>query len=448
MRPDRFAHREFPQGGAMNSSSSVRLTIVILATIILLVVIPGLQSTRAAGPWYVAPGGDDSNSCTSPGAPCVTINGAIGKAAGGDTIFVAAGIYSSASLVFQVVLLDKSVILSGGWGDNFSIQDGMSTVEGQGFPRGINVNSGVTVTIDYFVVQSGPGSVYGGIYNAGTLILSNSTVKNNVNIGSGGGIVNNGVLTLTNTVVISNSATGSGGGIYNTGILSVIRSTISGNSATATGGGIYNCGACISIINTSSVDHNITTVSGVYSFGGAGIYNGGGDLTLNNSTVSNNASAMYGGGIFQAGSLILNSSTVNRNTASQGGDGIYKEIGAITLQNTILYGNGTSDCWGGISSAGYNLVGNCSFTPMAGDLVNVNPMLFSLIGSPGYHPLLRGSPAINSGNPSGCADNTGNLLGADQRGIARVGRCDIGAYEYDPSHDPLSYVFLPTILRR
>jgi hypothetical protein len=57
--------------------------------------------------------------------------------------------------------------------------------------------------------------------------------------------------------------------------------------------------------------------------------------------------------------------------------------------------------------------------------------------------LLRSSPAINAGNPNGCTDHEGNPLDADQRGVARVGRCDIGAYEYDPALDPLSYSALP-----
>ena len=49
---------------------------------------------------------------------------------------------------------------------------------------------------------------------------------------------------------------------------------------------------------------------------------------------------------------------------------------------------------------------------------------------PNYLPLLPGSPAIDAGNPSGCYDHLGNPLDTDQRGAARNGRCDIGAYEY------------------
>ena len=52
---------------------------------------------------------------SQPGAPCATINAALNKPdfVAGDTIRVAAGTYTGAGE--QVVLLDKSATLSGGW---------------------------------------------------------------------------------------------------------------------------------------------------------------------------------------------------------------------------------------------------------------------------------------------------------------------------------------------
>src|SRR5689334_5259462 len=44
--------------------------------------------------WYVATTGSDSNDCATISTPCATINGAIGKAADGDIIEVAAGTYT------------------------------------------------------------------------------------------------------------------------------------------------------------------------------------------------------------------------------------------------------------------------------------------------------------------------------------------------------------------
>ena len=81
--------------------------IVLLLTAVMLISLFSVPA-RAAGPWYVAPTGSDASSCLSPGSPCATINGAIGKASSGDTIYVATGTYTSGS-GNEVVLIDKDI---------------------------------------------------------------------------------------------------------------------------------------------------------------------------------------------------------------------------------------------------------------------------------------------------------------------------------------------------
>ena len=478
-------------------SSSIKAS---LAFGILLLNILLAQSVRAAGPWYVAPGGSDSNSCLSAGSPCATINGAIGKAASGDTIYVATGVYTN-STGSEVVLIDQDITLSGGWDVAFTTQTGMSTVDGEGARQGIAVNSGIIATIEGFVIQDGSTEYGGGIYTEGTLTLKNSTVSSNTSQYSGGGIFNIGILTLNNSTVSGNTSQSSGGGIWNnSGTITLNNSTVSGNtSQNNAGGGIINLdtmtfnnssvssntsqGDIGGIFNDGTLTLNNSTVSGNTSvaFGG-GIWNTRGTVTLNNSTVSGNISESDVGGIFNIGILTLNNSTVSGNTSQTGNfggiyngsgtvtlhnstvssntsqtgnfGGIYNSEGTMTLKNSILAGNSASgsgpDCTGDIVSSGYNLIGNttgCTFTASTGDLLNINPMLFPLIVSLGVHPLLPWSPAINAGNPAGCTDNLGNPLNTDQRGVAHVGRCDIGAYEYDPNYDPLSYMFLPLIVK-
>ena len=136
-----------------------------------------LRMAHAASPWYVAPGGIDSNSCMSSAASCATINGAIGKASSGDTVYVAKGTYIGNGDV--VLLLNKSVTLSGGWDDTFTTQSGTSTIDGEGTRRGITVNSGVAAIVERFVVQNGWSDWVvgdgGGISNSGTLTLNSST---------------------------------------------------------------------------------------------------------------------------------------------------------------------------------------------------------------------------------------------------------------------------------
>lgn len=49
-------------------------------------------------------------------------------------------------------------------------------------------------------------------------------------------------------------------------------------------------------------------------------------------------------------------------------------------------------------------------------------------------------PGINAGDPNGCKNHQGQLLATDQSGMPRVGRCDIGAYEYQGE---FHQVFIP-----
>jgi len=363
------------------------------------------QPGRAAGPWYVAPGGSDGDDCLSPATACATINGALNKPGfvAGDTILVATGVYTGTG--DQVLLLDRDATLSGGWNAGFTTQSGLSTIDGQRARRGMAVNFGITAVVERFAFQNGTG---GGIYNDGGWL---------------------GNLTLNDSIVSGNTTDGVGGGICNSGAATLNHSIVSGNTASSNGGGIYSSFGSV-VLNNSTVSGNWTQNNG------GGISNGGDTLTLNNSTVTGNR-AWQGGGIYNGhGTLTLNNSTVSANTAASEAGGIFTWEGAVTLRNSILGGNTAAsgpDCWGtAVGSAGYNLVGStsgCTFGASTGDMTGVGARLGLLIGSPGYLPLLSGSPAIDAGDPAGCTGSAGPLT-TDQRGAARVGRCDIGAYEY------------------
>ena len=81
-------------------------------------------------------------------------------------------------------------------------------------------------------------AITGGVYNDGTLALSDYTVSGNA-FAVGGGVENDGTLTMTDCTVSGNSALNSGGGVWNHGTLTLTDCTVSGNSA-ADGGGLYN----------------------------------------------------------------------------------------------------------------------------------------------------------------------------------------------------------------
>jgi uncharacterized repeat protein (TIGR01451 family) len=412
-------------------------TIALLASAVLLVTILVSQPVRAAGPWYVAPTGSDGNTCLSAVSPCATINGALAKISPGDTVLVATGTYTGTGT--EVVTLNISATLSGGWNSGFTTQTGMSTIDGQGARRGVTVNSGVTAILEYFVVRNGFLLNNGGdgIFNSGTVTLNNSTVSGNKN-----GVYNDhGTLALNNSTINGNTERGI---INNLGSMTISNSTVSGNSTQLdSGGGIFNFGT-MTISNTTISGNSAGNSGGSGGGGGSGIYSNG-VLTLNNSTVSGNTilGDYPGSGINNVnGTLILNNSTVSGNSNQYGsGGGISNSGGTVTLRNSILAGNTTSgtglDCSGSISSSGYNLIGStsgCTFTPGAGDLINVAAKLGPLQdngGSTLTQALLPSSPAINAGNWGGCMGSNGLLI-TDQRGKPRFGRCDIGAYELQP----------------
>jgi hypothetical protein len=190
-----------------------------------------------AGTWYVAPGGDDTNSCTSPGAPCATINAALNKPAfaAGDTIRVATGTYTGSDSV--VVTISKSATLSGGWNTAFTAQIGTSTVDGQNQTSGLLVNAD-TVADRITVLNS---ESWGIAVSSASLTLTRSIVSGS----AGGGIsVSGGSLTLVDSVISGNKFEYWGAGIYDPnpgGSVTLINSIISGNTSSRYGGGRRDC---------------------------------------------------------------------------------------------------------------------------------------------------------------------------------------------------------------
>lgn len=67
---------------------------------------------------------------------------------------MASGAYTGAG--DQVVLVERSAVLAGGWNRAYTAQEGLSTVDGQGARLGISVASGATVRIERFFAQRSP----------------------------------------------------------------------------------------------------------------------------------------------------------------------------------------------------------------------------------------------------------------------------------------------------
>ena len=91
------------------------------------------------------------------------------------------------------------------------------------------------------ITVSRAGNAGGGVFNAGTLTIRETTIAHD-SAGRGGGIDNEGTLTIQNSTVANNSASDRGGGIFNAGTLTVSDTTIAGNAA-GSGGGVWNGGS-------------------------------------------------------------------------------------------------------------------------------------------------------------------------------------------------------------
>ncbi len=186
----------------------------------------------------------------------------------------------------------------------------LSGIEVDSFTGGaFNVSSGVTgASIANLTIQNTNGEA--NIVNAGTLAVSGSTVTVTNNAYATRGIYNSGTMTLTDSTVSDNltgpAGNGYGAGIYNSGSLTIVYSTISGNENAsgnyAYGGGIYTTGTLR--VESSTIVNNLAF--GAAAFGG-GIDIGGGSATINNSIVTGNTGGniygSYGGSGNQSATL-------------------------------------------------------------------------------------------------------------------------------------------------
>jgi len=319
-----------------------------------------------------------------------------------------------------------------------------------------------------------PGGDGGGVYIAAGGVFTGSMLVFSGNVaGVGGGA-------LAPPTVF---AGGFGGGLANVGSATLAQSTVSGCTAGAGGGptgpgggggGVANLTGGVLRIDASTLTGNRSgdgaTFMGVSGSDGRG---GGllcqADCTLNNVTLSGNAvgtSAVgdpaQGGGLFVSGGTTrLRNVTVAGNTANSTGGGMARFAGTVRMRNSVFAGNtGASsnhDCTtnsaAGIVSEGYNLirVNNGCASSFAGtdqegtSAAPLEPLLGALAANGGPTDTLAlgaGSPAIDHGDPLGCAGWNPVLaqdepLVVDQRGEPRpvdgdgdtTATCDIGAFE-------------------
>ncbi len=327
-------------------------------------------------------------------------------------------------------------------------------------------------TLDGVTVTKSKSTYGGAIYDAtySTLITNSIFTNNTATGGSGGGAVlcNSPRCTITNSTFAGNTApSGNGGAVVGA---SVANSIFTGNSA-AYGGAIYEP----QVTSSGFTISNSTFSSNSAAYAGAVYFDAGGSNYVNSTTFSGNTATTYGGAVYEyycsvyfsnatisgnsttngsggafydrLGNFYFTNSTVSGNYAKSSGGGIYAytaNVYKVGMFNTIISGNTSTttakDFYGTMDTANNNIIGDgtgATVTAGSGNQVGtsaapVDAKLAPLAYNGGFgltRALFVNSPAIDAGTTVG---NSYNVIPAlDQRGAARIGATDIGAFEFN-----------------
>ncbi len=356
---------------------------------------PTLTHVTFSGNNVTADGAGMYNKASSPTLTDVTFSGNTAKNVGGG-MFNMSG---STPKLTDVTFTGNTAIDIGGGMYNWGSSPILNNI----------VFSGNTVT-------AGDG---GAIYNTSSspqltnVFFNGNTVTN----GNGGAIYNtsssNPQLTIVN---FSSNSAGAGGAIYNDASNpAIFIATFSGNSA-ASGGAIYS-------ISSSPALASVTFSTNSASNGG-GMYNNSSSPILLNVTFSGNSSSSLGGGIFNYSS---SPQLTNVTFSGNSGGGIYNFGGFPVIRNSIVWGNSGGEIDNNsatLTLADSVISGGCPASSTCSGIIAADPLL-GLLGFYGgltqTVPLLPGSSAIGA--------TASNCPTIDQRGVARVTTCAIGAFE-------------------
>jgi predicted outer membrane repeat protein len=324
----------------------------------------------------------------------------------------------------------------------------------------------------------------GGSTGTGKLVITNSQFINNRGV-VGGAVYNLlGPVTITNSVFKNNVSTREGGAIFTDGAsgsesdaiggqILIQGSRFEGNKSVAGGGALYlwTYRGDQVIIKKSTIIGNSVTRGGQFNLGrGGGIEFAGSTLTIENTTIANNTSPVQGGGVWvndnaaavnitnttisgnkamedTGGGLLLNTSdrvpvritnsTIANNLAVRDAGGIWtggSNSDDVRVTNTLFVGNTATVTKQGhsnftLADGGGNIVqiipggSGPKVTANSRYVTDVKLGPLQQIGSALVHPLLTGSPAINSGVTAGAPTT-------DERGVTRDTRPDVGAFEF------------------
>jgi hypothetical protein len=282
---------------------------------------------------------------------------------------------------------------------------------------------------------------------AGTIVLTSSiTINQHMSITgpAAGGLTVSGnnstnifvitgtawTITIDNLTIANASKSNGGAGIENAAKLYIHNCTFANNTTTSTGQGaaIWSGGAAELYIYNSTFKNNAASNTG----GAIANY---GTMDLINCTFSGNSSSGGGAvidyGYSAAKNLTITNNSPNGWTAANGG--------GTVLTNSVIVGNANSDVYGDLTGVvclfgtteGGTISGSMNTTGVAAASIFGANVLANNGGITETIAILNPSAAVDGGYMYSGVQNT------DQRGFARVGNPDLGAFEHP---EPLSVI--------
>ncbi len=341
---------------------------------------------------------------------------------------------------------------------NVTFRDNHTTETGADIGGGAIYSYGGDTVIVGSTFDGNSGASGGAVGNLrSNLAIYNSSFANNRAIdGNGGAIALDGlnpdqgkVFTLCGVIATNNRALHEGGAVFRYGYpderTEIDSTTLDANfvddpTVSSHAGGLYHHtdtpGAMPLFLSNSTISNNVSAT------GAGGLFFFNSPVELTNVTIANNvAQGSLGGGLAASGVTgTLRNCTIAGNHADDTDSFAGAMIGAngLTLINTIVANNTGGNEFNPVSctetaAGGEN---NLQFpaqqpsgqddTPCAPGITFADPLLGPLADNGGptlTMALLPGSPAIGAGM---------DCPATDQRGVAREGGCDLGAYQHDP----------------
>jgi parallel beta-helix repeat protein len=318
-------------------------------------------------PRHVATTGIDNPDCSDPASPCRTVQHAVDVADQGDTVKVAAGVYSDVNThggQAQVVYITKTVTIRGGFTTTSNFIGppdpiaNPTTLDARGQGRvAFATGSNTSATLEGLHLTGGDTTGLtpdaGGGFCAeevqGALLRDTWIHHNTADIGGGVYIHRSDSSSIASSWIYTNTArAGAGVYLHNTGDPALTDNEVYSNTSTSDGAGVYIGSAYYDTrVSGNRFHHNHTTDGG----GGGGVYiKGTNSPWLFDNAIYSNTATSQGGGLYLSDSryTTMISNTIQGNVGRTNGGGMYVgSSNGCTFEDNDISDNRVTDITGG-----------------------------------------------------------------------------------------------------